>query len=515
MDWLFLFSSSLLAIIFLPFSLLGLRASTKPKNVSSNLPPGPRRLPIIGNIHQLVGSLPHHALRQLAEKHGPIMCLQLGEISTIVVSSAELAKEVLKTHDVILAGRPAMLSSNIITYGFKDLAFAPYGEYWRQMKKIFMLELLSAKRVESFGSIREDEVSNLIRNISSKTESPINLSKMLSSLTIRVISKTAFGNTIEPQTFVRLVDNLSQMLDGFCISDIFPSYKLLHLITGEMTKLRRLHREVDCILEDVISECRTNGSSGRDQGDCIVDALSKIQDQGILQLPFTSDNIKAIVLDIFAGGSDTSSVVLQWAMAEMLKNPAALERVQTEVRQVFVNSKKIDEASLGQLRYLKSVVKETLRLHPPFPLLFPRESRERVEIDGYEIPSRTKILVNAWAIGRDPHYWTEAEKFCPERFLDNPIDYKGTDYKYIPFGAGRRICPGINKAITIVELTLANLLYHFDWKLPNGLSAANLDMSEACGAATHRKNDLYLIPTSFEHYELLVKICPFTNFNPN
>ncbi|KAL6975218.1 hypothetical protein U1Q18_024013, partial [Sarracenia purpurea var. burkii] len=148
--------------------------------------------------------------------------------------------------------------------------------------------------------------------------------------------------------------------------------------------------------------------------------------------------------------------------------------------------------------YLNSVIKETLRFHPSVPLLVPRESSDQCVINEYEIPAKTKIFVNAWAIGRDSRYWNEPEKFNPERFLDNAIDFKGRDFEYISFGARRRICPGIFFALPNIELPLAQLLYHFDWKLSNGMKQDELDMEEALGVTVRRKHDFYLIPIPYD-----------------
>jgi cytochrome P450 len=185
-------------------------------------------------------------------------------------------------------------------------------------------------------------------------------------------------------------------------------------------------------------------------------------------------------------------------MSEMMRNPRVLMKAQAQIRQAFKGKTKIQDNDIQDLSYLKSVIKETLRLHPPAALLMPRECREACEIDGYDIPVKTQVFVNAWAIGRDPAYWHDAESFIPERFDNSSIDYKGTNnFEFIPFGAGRRMCPGISFGLVNTELPLAQLLYHFDWKLPGKMKPEDLDMTEAFGGIVERKNHLHLIPTSF------------------
>lgn len=201
--------------------------------------------------------------------------------------------------------------------------------------------------------------------------------------------------------------------------------------------------------------------------------------------------------DIFIAGTDSSVTVIEWAMAEMMKNPRVMEKAQAEVRQAFDKNGNVDEIGLHELQYLKLVVKETLRLHTPLPLLLPRECGERCKILGYDIPKGSKVIVNAWAIARDPWYWNDAESFYPERFLDSSIDYKGNYFEYIPFGAGRRICPGMLFGMANIELPLAQLLFHFNWKLPNGEQNNDLDMAENFGGSVRRKNDLFLVPTPY------------------
>ncbi|KAJ0611454.1 putative premnaspirodiene oxygenase [Helianthus annuus] len=202
-------------------------------------------------------------------------------------------------------------------------------------------------------------------------------------------------------------------------------------------------------------------------------------------------------LDIFTGGSETSSTTVEWAMSEMLKHPKILEKTQTEIRKVVNKRGTIDETCIQEILFLKLVIKETLRLHPPAPLLLPRESRERCEINGYEIPAKSKVIVNAWAVNRNPKWWKDPEVFNPERFLDNSIDFKGLNFEYIPFGGGRRVCPGISFGLANVDLPLVKLLYHFDWKLPDGIASEDLDMSESFGVTVRRKTDLKVIPTAY------------------
>ncbi|KAJ8755008.1 hypothetical protein K2173_015520 [Erythroxylum novogranatense] len=489
----FQFYFSLLITLLFIFMLFRFYKKSKSNDAGPNLPPGPWKLPVIGNMHQLVGSLPHHRLRDLASKYGPIMHLQLGELSTIVISSPEVAKAVMKTHDINFCHRPFPLCSSIVSYN-SSIVLAPYGDYWRQLRKICILELLSAKRVQSFRSIREEEVLNLIESISSNTGSPINLSRLLLSLTFCTTSRAAFGKIWKDnEAFGILLNEIVEVAGGFTASDVFPSIKFLPLVTGMM--------QTDKILENIIKEHIAAKSMKKtalehDEHD-LVDVLLKLQDQGDLELPLTTNNIKAVILDIFLAGSGTPSAVVEWAMSELLKNPRVMQKAQAEVRQFFDTNGNIDETSINKLNYLNSVIKEALRLHPPAPLLLPRECRETCEINGYTVPAKTKVIVNAWAIGRDPEHWTESGIFFPERFLDSPVDFKGTHFHFIPFGAGRRICPGITFGMINVELQLAQLLYHFDWKLPDGMKPEDLDMTENFGASIKRKTDLILIPVPY------------------
>ncbi|KAK8542620.1 hypothetical protein V6N12_015209 [Hibiscus sabdariffa] len=472
---------------------------SKARNSAPKLVPGPWKLPLIGNLHQLAGSdLPHRTLRDLANKHGPIMHLQLGQVPTVVVSSPEIAKEIMKTHDLVFAYRPSLVVSMITTYGCTDIAFSPLGNYWRHLRKICTEELLSAARVDSFGSIREEEVLNLVETIKTNEGLAVNLSEKVFAMTYAITARAAFGKKCEDQdAFIRTISEETKVNSGFFISEFFPSLKFLDAVSGLKQRVEKIHGESDRILGEIVNyhkESREKAKRREDAGkEDLVDVLLRLQEDG--QFPLTDDNVKAIIFDIFSGGSETSATVVDWAMAEMIRNPRVMAKAQAEVREAFQGKGNVDETGIHQLKYLKCVIKETLRLHPVFPLLLPRESSQSCKVNGFEMPSKTRVMVNAWAIGRDPNHWTEPEKFDPERFVNSSVDFTGTDFEFIPFGAGRRICPGMLFALPNVELPLAQLLFHFDWELPSGMKEQDFDMTELFGMSVRRKNELVLVPS--------------------
>ncbi|XP_065858360.1 cytochrome P450 726A27-like [Euphorbia lathyris] len=467
------------------------------------LPPGPWKFPILGNIPQLFGAEIHQRLSNLATIYGPVMSIQLGQVPAVVISSADTAHEVLRTQSEVFAGRPTTQALEIALYNGVGIAFAPYGDHWREMRKISTLEFLSAKRVQSFRSLREEQVSEVIKFLQSKAGSPVNLTNTIVDLTNTIILLATFGeNGKTKHHLLTILESLKELGKIVSIADFFPSFKFIHYVTSTvMSRLRRLHWEADHILEDTIDEHKANKKFGKksddDEVDNFLDVLLDIQKKGNLQISFTNDCIKAIIEELFGAGSHTSSKLIEWAMSELMRNPKAMGKAQEEVRRIFGEKGKVEESRIQELSYLKLIIKETFRLHPPGALII-RESRERTKVAGYDIYPQTRIMVNVWAIGRDSNIWKEPEKFYPERFEDSKIDYRGANKELIPFGAGKRVCPGISLAITYVELLLANLLYHFDWKLPNGITPEDLDMTEVFqGAALSRKHDLTLIPIPF------------------
>lgn len=494
----------LLHSLLLPtiLSLIFLYKWLNKKNQGKKRLPSPPKLPILGNLHQL-GKAPHRSLYYLSQKYGDLMLIHLGSKPTIVVSSAKAACEIMKTHDVIFSNRPKSIAANKLTYKGRDVAFANYGEYWRQMKSICVLQLLSTTRVRSFRAIREEETALIIGKIKKLIPSVVNLTETFVSLTNDVICRAAFGRKYSAEgsgNFMVLLKKFVELLGVFAMGDVVPWLGWIDRVSGLEDKMDKVAKEFDAIIERIIEEhldslnSQGNGSKPEEEKlKDFVDVLLQIQRDNTVRFSMDRESIKALILDVFAAGTDTTSTLLEWAMSELLRHPRALRELQEEVRRIAQGKASVNEHDLQKMEYLKAVIKEASRLHPPIPLLVFRESTQDVRINGYDIAARTQVIINAWAIQRDPCFWKEPNEFRPERFLTCAIDFKGKDFELIPFGAGRRSCPGILFATMGIELVLANLVYAFDWALPDGAKGETLDMTESAGLTIHRRDPLLAV----------------------
>ncbi|XP_051218023.1 desmethyl-deoxy-podophyllotoxin synthase-like [Lolium perenne] len=486
-------------LLLLPLLFLARKARPR-KHGLTNPPPGPWQLPIIGSLHHLVGALPHRAMRDLALRHGPLMLLRMGELPVVVASSAEAAREVMKTHDIAFATRPGTHTFATLASDSLGIVLAPHGEHWRQVRKLCVNELLSARRVRSFRGSREAEASNLVASLASASlasEAPVNVSPLISTFVADAVMSAVVGDRIgNRDAFLEGLNEGLKVAVGFSLPDLFPSSCLARALSGTARRVDAVVRKMVRLMDGVIEEKRARSAAGAGGGgeedQDLLNVLLRIHADGG---PLDMGTIRAVIRDLFGAGIESSSTTIQWAMAELMRSPEAHRRAQAEVRGVLAGQSRVSEDALPELRYVQLVIKETLRLHAPLPLLLPRECREPCRVLGYDVPQGAMVLVNAWAIGRDTATWgLDAEEFRPERFEEAAaVDFRGADFEFVPFGAGRRMCPGISFGLAVMELALASLLFHFDWELPGG--AGELDMAEALAITAGRKSDLWLRAT--------------------
>lgn len=436
------------------------------------------------------------------------MLLKLGQVQTLVVSSPDMAREIMRTHDHIFASRPSLKAARIVLYGGRDMVFAPYGEYWRQIRKLCVNRLLSTKMVQSFRLVLEKEVACMVSKISetcSSSSVAINMSEVLNVFVNKYLCKVLFGDYFSEEgrssVICKLIEEISTIFGLISVGDFIPSLGWLDKLSGMEARARRSRAKWDDVLDEIIEQhMKKSNEKKHDQLDAqenldFVDVLLALQEDEDMKF-LRSREIKAILVDMIAAGTDTTFLVLDWGMVELARNPEAMKKLQAEVRGIAntnAESASFTEEDLSKMSYLKAVIKEVLRLHPPVSLLIPRESMERCMIQGYEIPKKARVIVNAWAIFRNPEFWDAPEEFRPERFLGIPIDYRGQDFEFIPFGAGRRICPGMQFSVSTLELTFANLVRNFDWEFPAGMRIEDMDMAESPGITTRRRQCLHLV----------------------
>ncbi|KAK8494557.1 hypothetical protein V6N12_017047 [Hibiscus sabdariffa] len=467
MEW----TSTILAIAALVFFIQALTWKTRAKN--KRLPPGPRGLPILGNL-LMIGTKPHQDLQRLARKYGPIMHLRLGLMPVIVVSSPEAAELFLKTHDLVFASRPPQEASKYISYNQQNLVFAPYGSFWRNMRKMCTLELLSNHKISTFRSTRKQELDLLVRHIRENDH-------------WKKYDRDDFGE----KGFEATVRETMRISSAFNLADYIPQIRGLDL-QGQAKRMKAIAKDFDDFFEKILEEHVESKDENRTKD--FIDVMLGFMGSEETEYRVERDTIKAIILDMLAASMDTSAATIDWTLVELIRHPRVTKKLQQELENVVGMNRTVEESDLEKLEYLDMVVKESFRLHPVVPLVI-HAAREDCMVNGFHIPKGARIFINAWAIGRDERVWTDADKFNPERFVGSDIDVRGQNFELIPFGSGRRGCPGMQLGLTIVRLVVAQLVHCFDWKLPNDMQATELDMTEEFGIVCPRTEHLQAIPT--------------------
>ncbi|XP_059067779.1 cytochrome P450 750A1-like [Cryptomeria japonica] len=440
------------SLIFLWIIYRFLTASKRNKG-KLGLPPGPRPWPLVGNLH-LFGTFPPKSVTQLGKKYGPIMFLRLGSVPTVVASSPAMAKEFLKTHDLIFASRPATSGAKYLGYERRDVALAPYGEYWRQMRKLCTMELLTTKRTESFRWVREEEATAMVRSVwegSEKGMRSVELRNLISTLSLNTICRMFAGRRYSElsggDSFLEIMTEYMHLLGVIIVGDYIPSLSFLDL-QGYRRRMKAVHKAYDAFAEKLIDE-RVELRRRRSKRSDNPDLLDVMLDMG------ESESSK--IQDMLLAGVDTSLITIEWAMTELLRDPKVMARAQQEIELQVGRDRIVRESDLVNLDYLRCVMKETFRLHPVGAFMVPHESTEGCNVGGYYVPPKTRLLVNVWAMGRDD--W-------------------------------RRGCPGMSMGSSVVHLAVAQLIHCFDWSVEG-----EVNREEEFGLSLPKKFPLSALPS--------------------
>ncbi|RVX21250.1 Cytochrome P450 CYP736A12 [Vitis vinifera] len=426
--------------------------------------------------------------------------MRLGFVPAIVVSSPQAAEQFLKTHDLVFANRPPHECSRHILYDGKGISFSEYGPYWRSMRKLCTLELLTSHKINSFKPMRREEVGLFIKSFeeAARAGAAVDVSAKVALLSADMSCRMVFGKKcmdkdLDERGFKAMFQEVMQLAATPNIGDYIPCLLGLDL-QGLTRRTKATGKVFDDFFEKIIDEHIHNPKEEGQTKD-LVDVMLGLMGSEGTGYNIERASIKAISFDMLAGSMETSSSSIDWAVAELIRHPRVMKKVQSELEKVVGMERMVEESDLESLEYLNMVVKETLRLYPAGPLLVPHESMEDCTVNGFYIPQKSRIIVNAWAIGRDPDSWTNADEFLPERFIEGDIDFRGKHFQYIPFGSGRRGCPGMQLGITVVRFVVAQLVHCFDWELPDGMLPSELDMTEEFGLAIPRAKHLVAIPT--------------------
>ncbi|KAL5219884.1 hypothetical protein ABZP36_024597 [Zizania latifolia] len=465
------------------------------------LPPGPPPLPLIGNLHNLRAGVLHHTLTSLARVHGPVMMLKLGLTTAVVLSSRDAAREAFTKQDRRIAARPVPDANRAAGFADRSMIFLlSSNPRCKTIRGIHATHFFSPRDLAAACTVRERKVRDMVAYFRRRAGTVVDIRHAVYGGVLNLLSSTSFSvdvvdlggadEAIHGGGGLReLVHELVNGVTKPNVSDYFPFLRALDLQGLRRATERRFER-LFSILDDVIDRRLASKQKRGDYLDSLLDLVSAGK--------ITRDTVPVMLTEVFVAGSDTMTVSVEWAMAVLLRNPSAMAKVRAEIKDVLGGKEAIDEADAERLPYLQAAWKETMRLHPVGPLLVPRMATEDgVEIGGYAVPKGSTVLFNAWAIMRDPELWERPAEFSPERFLHRAeeFDLRGKEYfEFTPFGSGRRICPGLPLAERVVPFMLASLLHAFDWRLPDGLSADELDMSETFSTANVRAVPLKAVP---------------------
>ncbi|KDP34502.1 hypothetical protein JCGZ_11052 [Jatropha curcas] len=477
-------------LVFLPIVFIFFKKICFPPSKQCRLPPGPRPWPIVGNIPH-IGKKLHISLTNIAKVHGPLISLRLGTQLVIVGSSSKAAIEILKHNDRLLSARSIPKAVPRKSHVLERLALVwnpTCNDQWKSFRTLCRTELFSAKAVEAQAALREKKMTEMIEYLSSQEGEAVNIGEIVFATVFNTISNLLFSKdfmSLQNQGLKSLLWRMIELAAAPNVADFYPIFVELDL-QGIRRQMAKCLKEMFGICEIYIKERRERHANAHNASS--TDFLDVFLSNGL-----DDDQINWLFMELFSAGVDTTTTTVEWAIAELLKNKQAMKTLQQEL-ETKINRNPIQESQVSQLLYLNACVKETLRLHPPAPFLLPHCATEACELMNFVVPKNTRVLVNVWAIARDPLIWEDSELFKPERFLHSGLDFKSQNFDFLPFGSGRRICPGLPMAIRQLPMILASLIHHFDWSLPNGEDPALLDMTDKFGITLQKEQPLFIVP---------------------
>ncbi|QCE08638.1 cytochrome P450 CYP73A100-like [Vigna unguiculata] len=456
----------------------------------SSTPPGPLSVPIFGNWLQVGNDLNHRLLASLSQTYGPVSLLKLGSKNLVVVSDPELATQVLHSQGVEFGSRPRNVVFDIFTGNGQDMVFTVYGDHWRKMRRIMTLPFFTNKVVHNYSSMWEEEMDLVVRdlNLNERVRSEgIVIRKRLQLMLYNIMYRMMFDAKFESQEdplFIqatRFNSERSRLAQSFEYNygDFIPL--LRPFLRGYLNKCKDLQSRRLAFFNTHYVEKRrqimaANGEKHRIS--CAIDHIIDAQMKGEI----SEENVIYIVENINVAAIETTLWSMEWAIAELVNHPSVQKKIRDEISEVL-KGEAVTESNLHELPYLQATVKETLRLHTPIPLLVPHMNLEEAKLGGYTIPKESKVVVNAWWLANNPSWWKNPEEFRPERFLEeecatDAVAGGKVDFRFVPFGVGRRSCPGIILALPILGLVIAKMVSNFELSAPEG---TKIDVSEKGG----------------------------------
>ncbi|KAL5552134.1 hypothetical protein UlMin_002310 [Ulmus minor] len=489
--------SSTLFLIFLPFLFFILK-HFKPSFLvkSPSLPPGPFQWPVVGNIFQIENN-PHTAYARLAQTYGPLFSLKQGTQLVVVGSSPEVAMEILKTQDRNLSARyvphvvtpPKISEANNLSVG---IGWIDCTNSRTNLRTICRMELFSGKEINFQACVRDQKIAEMLDFVHKEQGKEVKIKELALATILNMMGNILVSRDVvnlEQECITgeicELVKDIIDVTSAPNISDFYPvlrRFDLQFLKKKSMELAFRFLKLWGAILEERKAEKEPRDTSNPQD---FLDVLIK---NGA-----THEQINVLFLELFSAGTETSSATIEWTMTQLMRNPKSMKMVREELARE-IKQEVVKESDLPKLKYLDACFKEILRLHPPGPLLLPHRASETCQVMNYTIPKDTQVIVNFWAIGRDPKYWEDPLVFKPERFLNSSLDFRGNDFEYFPFGSGRRMCPGMPMAVKHVPLIIASLIHSFDWSLPQGNDPNDIDMTEKYGHSMRKIESLVLVP---------------------